>query len=152
MKPIAIPLALLAVSLTALAADPSPSEKDAKAIQGTWQAQTQRRGDDVEEEARTRQHRLVFDGDKFKILRDEQVMVAGTFTLDAAAKPATIDMKVTEAGGDQDAVGKTVLGLYELSGDDLKWCSARPGATDRPKSFDTSGTRDMLVTFKRAGK
>ena len=68
----------------------------------------------------------------------------------STAKPAAIDMKITEADGDQEAVGKTVLGLYELSEDDLKWCSARPGATDRPKSFDTSGTRDMLVTFKRS--
>ena len=145
-KMLALPVAFLAALPLVAAAD---AEKDVKAIQGTWQATAQRRGDDGESPEKTRRHQLVIEGDKFRIVRDGRDHIKGTVKVDAAAKPATMDLTITEAAGD-DAAGKTSLGIYELSGDELKWCSAHPGAPDRPTSFDTSGTQHMLVTFTRA--
>jgi uncharacterized protein (TIGR03067 family) len=148
-KALALLVAFVAAAPFVLAAD---AEKDAKALQGTWQAQSQRRGDDSEPPEKTRRHQLVIDGDKFRIVRDGEDHIKGTVKIDSTAKPATIDLAITEAPHDGDAAGKTSLGIFELSGDELKWCSARPGATDRPTSFDTSGTQYMLVTFTRAAK
>jgi uncharacterized protein (TIGR03067 family) len=125
----------------------APADKDATALQGTWQA-TQRRGDDSEAPEQTRSHQLIIEGDSFRIVRDGQNHIKGTVKLDALAKPATIDISITEAAAD-DATGKTSLGIYEQSGEELKRCSARPGAPDRPTSFNTSGTQYMLLTFTR---
>lgn len=146
---LALLAALVAAAPFVLAAD---AEKDSKALQGTWQATTQRRGDDTEAPEKTRRHQFVIDGDKFRIVRDGQDHIKGTVKVDATAKPATMDLTITDAADDGDAAGKTCVGIYELSGDELKWCSARPGATDRPTGFDTSGTQYMLVTFTRAAK
>ena len=150
IKPLALLAAFLALCPFVLAAD-APADKDAKALQGTWQAKSQRRGDDSEAPEQTRRHQLVIEGDRFRIVRDGRDHIKGTVKIDASAKPATIDLAITEAQGD-DAKGQTSLGIYELSGDELKWCSAHPGAMDRPTSFDTSGTQHMLVTFTRAAK
>lgn len=152
MKWIATLAALSVAPLCVLAAAAPRAAVDAKALQGTWQAQTQQRGDRTEEPEVTKQHRLVFDGEKFTIYKGDDVKVRGTFKLDAAASPATIDMKIAEGDDDPGAAGKTALGIVELAGDDLKWCSAQPGSDDRPKGFETAGTQNMIVTFHRAPK
>jgi uncharacterized protein (TIGR03067 family) len=151
MRMLALLVAFLSLAPLAPAAD-APADKDSKALQGTWQAKTQRRGEESEAPERTQRHQLVIEGNKFKIVRDGQDHIKGTLKADPSAKPATIDFTITEAADSGDATGKVVLGIYELSGDELKWCSAQPGATDRPTGFDTSGTQYMLVTFTRAAK
>ena len=143
-------LALVGVVGAVIAAD-APADKkapdDAAAIQGTWQAQSRRVGDrppagDAD------QHRLVFEKDGFRLMRGDDAVARGTFTIDASKTPRAIDMKLTE--GEDEVAGKTARGIYEIKGDELKWCSAQPGLEDRPKGFDVSGTDHMLVTARRA--
>src|SRR5262249_16039639 len=40
--------------------------------------------------------------------------------------PKQIDITITTAAK-KDDVGKTILGIYTLSGDELKWCLTQPG-------------------------
>ena len=152
MKWVAILAALSVAPLLALAGDAQRAGIDAKALQGTWLAQTQQRGDRAEDPEVTKQHRVVFDGEKLTIYKGEEVKVRGTFKLDAAASPATIDINIAEGDDDPGVAGKTAKGIVEIDGENLKWCSAQPGSDERPKSFDTKDTQNMVVTFHRAPK
>jgi uncharacterized protein (TIGR03067 family) len=143
------------LSLSALlgaASKPAPpAEKptaDQQAIQGTWRP--------VKEEMRggpapgdVREHRMVFAGDGFKLVGGaDEVLLRGTFVLDPTKQPRRIEMKVSDgAGGDPEA---PVHGIYELNGDELKWCAAEPGAADAPAKFETKGTTHVLIVLKRA--
>ena len=123
---------------------------DAKALAGTWEPTMNQRGGNVEPEEQTRRHRLMFKDDRFTVTRDGETMIAGTYTLKADAKPAQIDMKIDESPANPEDQGKTVLGIIELTGDGLKWCTGGPRSTERPTQFASEeGSRDMFVVLKR---
>ena len=128
-------------------ADSKKESKDAGALQGTWQVTRQDIGDQPTAQDPTT-HRLVFSGKEFRLMEGDNEVAKGTFKLDPAASPHTIDMDITESS-EPDAAGKVALGIYELKGDDLKWCSAQPGSDQRPTKFDTKGTQNMLATLHR---
>ena len=141
----------------AAAATAAATEKagaiDAKALEGTWEPTMNERGGNVEPEEQTKRHRLIFKGDKFTITRDGETMLAGTYKLNAGAKPAQIDMTIDEAPQNEDDKGKVVLGIIELTGDGMKWCTGGPRSTERPKEFKSEeGSRDMVVVLKREKK
>lgn len=136
--------ASLACGAEPKAADPAA---DRAALQGTWQS--------VSEEMRggpapgdPRDHQMIFSGDTFKLVEGEKVLIRGTFTVDPTKSPKVMELVVTEgAGPDPEA---KALGIYELTGDELKWCVAEPGADARPEKFETKGTTNVLIRLKRA--
>lgn len=131
-------IALLTLS-SAMGGD---AAKDQKALQGKWQGVIKGR-DNVE---------LTFSGNEWSLISKDKDdhHFKGTFTLDPKAKPNAIDMKIS-AGGDKakDYVGKTSLGIYELSGDTLRWAASEPGRDERPTEFTEKG-KHLYVVFKRA--
>jgi uncharacterized protein (TIGR03067 family) len=144
-------MVLVAGLLLAADAKKDDAKKDSDALQGTWRPVSAERGGQ-EQGDDAKQHTLAFEGDKFTVKRNDEVMVKGTFKLDASKKPRTIDMTVTEGRRDDDK-GKKILGIYELDKDSLKWCTAEPGGEERPKEFATKeGTKVMLVTLKKEKK
>lgn len=66
--------------------------------------------------------------------------------VDPKKNPKTID-NAHETGQDK---GKTQYGIYKLEGDKWIVCMTPPGAadTDRPKSFDTKGTKNVVFIFE----
>jgi uncharacterized protein (TIGR03067 family) len=142
-------LTLLAAGLLVAAdAKKDDAKKDQEAIQGTWKVVAGERGGKAMDSAK--EFSMTFDKDTFTVKRGDEVAVKGTFKLDPSKSPKAIDMKIEEARNAQDK-GKEVRGIYELSKDGLKWCSAEPGSDKRPKEFATKdGTMDMLITFEKA--
>ncbi|HWN98620.1 MAG TPA: TIGR03067 domain-containing protein [Blastocatellia bacterium] len=70
----------------------------------------------------------------------------GTYKLNPAEKPKTMDI-TGMAGPNQ---GKTLLAIYEVTGDTLKICYDLGGKT-RPSEFTTTaGTKQFLAVYKRA--
>ena len=67
----------------------------------------------------------------------------GTYKLDAKAKPAHIDLTVTEGPGK----GRKSLGILKLEADQLTLAFQRP-ADARPKDFE-GGQKTEVYTFKR---
>lgn len=132
-------LVLAGTSYLALAGD-----TETKALQGTWNAA---KGDE--------KMQLVLDGSKFT-LQMHGKKVKGTFTTDAAKKPKTIDMLVTEVSDaeGQKYKGKTSKGLYEIDGNKLKWCANEPGKDERPDAFpsDPDKSKSLFLVFERAKK
>jgi uncharacterized protein (TIGR03067 family) len=145
MKPL---LAFLALGLLVGADSPKDdATKVQEKLQGTWKAiSVERRGESKHDEE---DHRLIFDGNQFRIKRGDQTMIQGTFKLEPSKKPTEIDMKITEDQNGKQK-GKTALGIYTLDGDTLKWCVADPGTTERPKDFSAPpDTKIMFITLKR---
>ena len=129
---------------------PEKGAKNAPSLDGTWLAVSEKVGGRETGEDFS-QHRMIFDGPRFTVKNGERTLMSGTWKVDASAKPATIDLTVTDGGGDEHA-GQTAVGVFELAGNKLKWCTAEPGVTERPKGFDTDGTNHMLVEFEREKK
>jgi uncharacterized protein (TIGR03067 family) len=123
-------------------------KKELDKLQGTWTViSAERAGEKVPEE-RTKSWKLVIKGDKYSFEPGDQ-SIEGTYKVDPSKTPKAID--ATRSNG-QDK-GKTLYGIYALSGDELKMCFSEPGKEERPKEFSTtaaSGAGHALYTFKRA--
>jgi uncharacterized protein (TIGR03067 family) len=107
-------------------------------LQGTWMA--------TAPDDNTMTITCAFNGNQWTmteaIATVGSIQLSGTFTVDSAANPKTIDMLFTSFPMETDWVGKTSLGIYEISGNSLNLCMGDPGET-RPTSF----TEDDTLTF-----
>ena len=75
---------------------------------------------------------------------DGQLVIGGTFTVDAKQSPAHLDVKHQE---DQQA-GPTSKAIFKIDGDTLTICSAQ--GDGRPTAFEsTAGSATVLMVLKR---
>jgi uncharacterized protein (TIGR03067 family) len=144
-------LTVVAVGLLLAADAPEKGDaarKDKGALRGAWRfVSSETGGKDQTEEFKD--HLLVFEGDTFALKKGDEVGLRGTFELDPSEKPRAIDVTITEGGREGDK-GKVLHGIYELGKGTLKWCTAEPGGTDRPKEFSTrEGINHMSVALKK---
>lgn len=138
---------LLAVVVVGLLLGADAAKDDKAKLQGKWQAVSSNRGG--QDDPNAARHSMTFDKDTVVIKAGDRTIVKGTFKLDPAKSPKHIDIAIEE--GSDDVKGKTGRGIYELEGDTLKWAVAQPGEAERPTGFgSTEGTRNMVVTLKRA--
>ena len=150
MLVLAVGVLLAAIGLAAAAvADDAADKKDKEKLQGTWAAVSGEK--EGKEDPEAKEHALVFEGDKFSVKKGDQVVVRGTFKIDASKSPKTMDIEISE--GPEDVKGKTAQAIYALDGDELTWCVAEPGSGKRPEKLATKeGVKHMLVKLKREKK
>jgi uncharacterized protein (TIGR03067 family) len=124
-----------------------PPGRDAGALQGRWKV------DRMELEGHKVPSLLYggasieIDGDRFRTSAMGAVF-EGTFTVDATARPKTIDMRFT-AGPEK---GGTSLGIYELEGETWRLCLGLSGRV-RPRAFVTTrGSGHALEVLVREAK
>ena len=119
-------------------------KEDAKMMQGTWAPTAGELAGEKFPDNILKTIKLVIKDNTYEVGVGEQTD-RGTVKLDPAAKPKTMDI----TGTDGPNKGKTLVAIYELSGDTLKVCYDLTGK-DRPKEFKTkAGTQLFLVTYKR---
>ena len=118
---------------------------DAEAIQGTWlPSAAELAGKKYPDEVR-KSIRLVIKDDTYAVTVGEAPPDRGTIKLDPSATPKAIDVTGTEGPNK----GKTILAIYELSGDTLRICYDLSGKS-RPTEFKTEpNTKLFLVTYQR---
>jgi uncharacterized protein (TIGR03067 family) len=147
-------IASVVVGASFAADDKGAEGKGAAAeLQGTWRAVASEMDGEKQPEDDVRQHTLVFSGDTLVVNKNGEMVMKGKVKLDAAQKPAQIDFKLEENPANPDDVGKSLTGIYELKGDELKWCFVLPDHTDRPKDFKSeSGSGQIYATLKREKK
>src|SRR5262245_33517634 len=88
---------------------------DKDKLQGYWKAEKQVRGGKDSPAEEVEKLVLKFEGNK--AFPEEKPNDVAEFTLDATKKPKAIDIKTPK--------GDTILGIYELDGDNLKLCFNR---------------------------
>jgi uncharacterized protein (TIGR03067 family) len=151
---IALGMVILAItSPAALAADEAPdqkaardaSRKDLEKLQGTWTlVRMEAEGENVLPEHFEGWH-SIYQGDALTLKAGDVVRRRGIVTLDASRTPRAINTWDV----DGPFADQVVPGIYELAGDNLKLCFARPGQ-DRPSEFTTkNGTGFLVVVYER---
>ena len=86
---------------------------------------------------------FTFSGSTFTYTCDTGIEGSGTFTIDTATDPKTIDFDITYHTT-SEFIGETCLGVYEISGTTLTIALAEPpGTTPRPASL----TDGMIYTL-----
>jgi uncharacterized protein (TIGR03067 family) len=133
----------LTAALFLTADDPARSDLDK--LQGTWQlVAMEAEGQEVPAE-HFHGWNAVYEGNRLTLRAGEMVRRRGLVTLGPSRNPKAMNT------WDQDGPyeDETVPGIYELDGDTLKVCFARPGA-ERPKEFTTKqGTGFLFCVYKR---
>jgi len=121
-------------------------KKELEKFTGTWQLVASEKDGVKAPEADVQQIKVIFDCEKFTMVRDGKTVEEGWVAIDPARKPKVIDVYPTKPDS------KVVMGIYEWDGDDkLKLCSTHPGTEQtRPTLFSTAkGTGHVLVVCKR---
>ncbi|MFO1512600.1 MAG: TIGR03067 domain-containing protein [Verrucomicrobiota bacterium] len=127
-----------------LAAFAGPKADDTKDIQGTWlPVKAELSGKPMPEEFLKKIVSLKLDSGKYVVTAES--LDKGTYTMDAAAKPRTIDITGTEGPN----VGKKIPAIYELNGDTLRICYNLGGDTHPTEFKSPPGTKIFLVTYQR---
>jgi uncharacterized protein (TIGR03067 family) len=86
----------------------------------------------------------VFKDGKYSFSVMGKIDEAGTYKIDAAKKPASIDLVIDEG----KHKGKTQLCIYKIEGEMLTLAVNMPGSTTRPKNFEP-GEDVEVQTFKQ---
>jgi uncharacterized protein (TIGR03067 family) len=122
-----------------------PPRSDLEKLQGTWLlVAMETDGENVPAED-FKDYKSVYEENRLTLLAGDRVRRKGIVTLESSRKTKAINT------WDQDGpyADQTVPGIYELDGDTLKLCFARPG-DERPKEFTTkSGTGFLFCVYKR---
>jgi uncharacterized protein (TIGR03067 family) len=123
--------------------------KELRAFKGTWGLTSREVDGKKDGEEEIKDVIATFDGSgTCTVRRGDKVIGAGNAKLDPTTKPRTVDVAFTEG----EHKGKICLGIYEIEGDTLRVCVARPG-DDRPAEFSAKGgSGRILVVYQREKK
>ena len=121
-------------------------KKDQKLMTGTWRViSLERDGKKTPAEQLEKTRSIIAADGKVTVQREGKTVVQTSFKLDPTKKPKQFEGTYSEG----DLKGKTVLGIYEVDGDDMKSCYALPGK-DRPTEFSSKAdSGHVLITYKR---
>lgn len=123
-----------------LGADAKDAKKDTDLVQGTWQVTELVRNGETASKDDAAKAQLIIDGDKYTFKSGEGDM-QGTFKLDAAAKPKSID--VTPAGGE------ALKGIYSVTDKEYKICISVGG--ERPKELASKADSGCILIVMKKG-
>ena len=140
-------VSLVAVTFApASAAESEAARKDLALLQGEWTMVSGSADGQPMPEPMLKQMKRSCKGDETTVAMAGRIFFKAKITLDAGKKPKAIDYEMTEGL----TKGKKQLGIYEVEGDTLKSCFAKPGA-ERPADFTSQpGDGHTLSVWKRA--
>jgi uncharacterized protein (TIGR03067 family) len=133
-------------AFSATADDKDAAKADQAQLQGEWTMVSGSADGQAMPDAFLTTAKRVCTGDETTVHIGGQLIMKAKFTLDATQKPKTIDYLAL----DGLTKGKKHLGIYELAGDQVKFCFGSPDA-ERPKDFASNpGDGRTLSVWKRA--
>lgn len=120
------------------------TKNDAKSIDGTWLPSTAELGGEKFPDEVRKSIKLVIGDGKYTVTVGQEPD-RGAVKLDQSTNPKALDI----TGAEGPNKGKTILAIYETSGDTLRICYDLSGKA-RPTEFKTEkGTQQFLVTYER---
>ena len=118
--------------VTAGAQEKEAAKKDLTRLQGEWAMVSGERDGQAFPADFMKGSKRTAEGDQVTVIIQGQLLMKAKFALDPAKSPRTIDYTVSSGAN----AGKTMLGIYELDGDKVKFCFSTPGK-ERPTTFTT---------------
>jgi uncharacterized protein (TIGR03067 family) len=118
-------------------------------LQGTWIATSAEIDGKPVERDMVNKTRFIFQGEKLLIphetVKGQEVEFTYKIVPDKSPKQIDIVMAFQSSGAK-----KTMAGIYEVKGDQLKFCYENGGkAENRPTKFATNKDQEVLIVFKR---
>lgn len=149
MRRIICVVAVLSTPLLLSAGD-DDVKKELKALEGKWKAVALEAGGNALPKDSVPEFIFIVAADGKSTGQMGKVEYQSTVTVDANKNPRTID-NAHDSGAFK---GKMQYGIYKLDGDKWTVCMTPPGAkeSDRPKSFDTKDTANVVFVFERMKK
>jgi uncharacterized protein (TIGR03067 family) len=148
MKPMLVLCAAASLLIAADDKNNDAAKKDVEQLQGEWVMESHEINGHKLDEDRAKEYRRTVKDNRFEVKLGDKTVIEGTFALDPAKKPKTID--ITLENGEQK--GEKMLGIYELDGDTYKVCIGAPGI-DRPTEFVSKpDSNHGLTIWKRQKK
>jgi uncharacterized protein (TIGR03067 family) len=151
-------LVFLAVGVLIAADGPKEEsvQKEKEKLQGLWGVDhdehggipNPQKGVPVFEVTRERFDFYLLEKQGERIVKKAGSEKQATYTLDPTKKPKTIDVTF-RTGSDK---GKTLRGIYELDGDDLKVAFRFPPEKERPTEFSSEKDDSVQVFFLKRAK
>jgi uncharacterized protein (TIGR03067 family) len=139
---------LLAVVIPAAALRGQDAQEDLDKLQGTWVLTAMEKNGNAAPEYVLGKLAVTFKGDTM-VMDGSFAAVKPEFTvkLDPSKKPKAID--ATPLSG--EFKDKTVLGIYQLEGEELKICLPKQGDKERPSDYKSPEGSDLaFMTFERS--
>jgi uncharacterized protein (TIGR03067 family) len=135
-------LVVFAIAAAVVGCGSSNTSSGNTELQGTWKA--------TNPNDSTMTYTFTFNGNQWTMVlaltsASQSFQESGTFTIDSAANPKTIDMLfVSSVPADSQIAGTTALGIYQLSGTSLMLGLGDPGNATRPTSFTDDNRVDLV--------
>lgn len=126
--------------------DDEAVKKDRKQMAGTWRVISyEREGKKTSAEQLEKTRSIISADGKAMVQREGKTIARGSIKIDPTKKPKQSEATYTEG----ELKGKTVQGIYEVDGDDMRICFSLPGK-DRPTEFSSKpDSGHVLITYKR---
>jgi uncharacterized protein (TIGR03067 family) len=121
-------------------------QKDRKLMAGTWRVLSlEKDGKKTTAEQLEKTRSIISADGSAMVQREGKTIIQGNFKIDPTKKPKQSEATYTLG----ELKGKTVLGIYEVDGDNMRICYALPGQ-DRPTEFSSKpGSGHVLIVYKR---
>jgi uncharacterized protein (TIGR03067 family) len=145
MKTLLCTLIACLVSLSPDRPRPDPNKEDVKALQGTWHVRLVEQSG-VDQTDAIKDWKLIFEGDKFRVEFQGQMLNEGVVTRrDAGKTPKEFDFEFTDGA----SKGQKMIGIYKVT-ESTYTCCFVPAGEERPKEFKSlPGTDIVLNVLKR---
>jgi uncharacterized protein (TIGR03067 family) len=124
------------------------AKKDLAKLQGVWIMTSMETEGHVLAPEEFEGRNSLYEGDTLALRAGETVRRRGIVTLDPTRTPKA--MNTWDADGPY--ADQTLPGIYELEGDTLKVCFARPGEPRPSKFTSKEGNGFLVCTYKRKKK
>jgi uncharacterized protein (TIGR03067 family) len=139
-------LALASIMLIGAEGADDNTTRESKELKGAWSVRSVMRNRNELPAERRKDLQMIFQGGRFAFKQGNNTLTEGTFRLNLAKAPRTIDLTTIDANG----INQTTLAIYDLSDDSLKICGAQPGE-NRPGEFATmDGSGHTMIILRRA--
>ena len=110
-------------------------------LQGTW-IMTSSNGEDMTAGPEVT---ITITDNKYVQVTNGTIVERGSFTIDEAKKPMTMDLNITEG----DSAGQKQVGVFEVTATTMRGKLNNPGESARPTDFEVVGEPFFVFTAKK---